>query len=394
MKQKGFIITGLQPWDTPIGSNCKNIAVELSASYKVIYIDYAPDIMTVLKSGLGNIIKACINLLFGKNKVVQVSDNLYVGKPACILISLSRINSTGLFNYFNRINNLLFARSIKRIIKKLESESTSYIHFNDNDIYRGLFLKELLPIESSSYYSRDNLVAVKHWQPHGIRLEPQIIKNSDFVFANSAYLAEQALRYNKKSFYIGQGCETEMFDGNKEFDVPQDMLNINGPIIGYVGVLYSLRLNLEWLNYLAKNRPQYNIVLVGPEDEVFANNEIHQKSNVYFLGAKKPEELPAYMNAFDVCINPQILNQVTVGNYPRKIDEYLCMGKPVVALKTKAMEPFKEYVSLSENEEEFAKDIDEELHSNNEEKRQRRMSFASGHTWKESVSQFLRHIGE
>jgi hypothetical protein len=35
------------------------------------------------------------------------------------------------------------------------------------------------------------------------------------------------------------------------------------------------------------------------------------------------------------------LNETTKGNYPRKIDEYLAMGKPVVATKTIAMDILK-----------------------------------------------------
>ncbi len=45
------------------------------------------------------------------------------------------------------------------------------------------------------------------------------------------------------------------------------------------------------------------------------------------------KELPGYIQHFDVCINPQKLNPITIGNYPLKVDEYLAMGKPVVATR-------------------------------------------------------------
>jgi hypothetical protein len=37
----------------------------------------------------------------------------------------------------------------------------------------------------------------------------------------------------------------------------------------------------------------------------------------------------------------QLSNNLTIGNYPRKIDEYLAMGKPIVATSTKTMQMFK-----------------------------------------------------
>jgi glycosyltransferase involved in cell wall biosynthesis len=70
-----------------------------------------------------------------------------------------------------------------------------------------------------------------------------------------------------------------------------------------------------------------------------------------FLGAQDVNRLPEYIKAFDVCINPQLLNETTKRNYPRKIDEYLAMGKPVVATKTIAMGYFKDWVYLAETKE-------------------------------------------
>lgn len=44
------------------------------------------------------------------------------------------------------------------------------------------------------------------------------------------------------------------------------------------------------------------------------------------------------MSHFDVCMNPQLVNEITIGNYPRKVDEYLALGKPVIATKTLTMD--------------------------------------------------------
>jgi teichuronic acid biosynthesis glycosyltransferase TuaH len=123
------------------------------------------------------------------------------------------------------------------------------------------------------------------------------------------------------------------------------------------------------------------VVLVGPEDEAFQNSELHQIENVHFLGSKKMEELPNYLYGFDVALNPQKLNEVTIGNYPRKIDEYLAMGKPTVATKTKAMEVFADYVYLANNKEEYVDLIDRALKENTPEKEIEREKLARSHTW-------------
>lgn len=39
LRGKDIIIVGQQPWDTEIGSNCKDIALELSKYNRVLYVN-------------------------------------------------------------------------------------------------------------------------------------------------------------------------------------------------------------------------------------------------------------------------------------------------------------------------------------------------------------------
>jgi glycosyltransferase involved in cell wall biosynthesis len=113
---------------------------------------------------------------------------------------------------------------------------------------------------------------------------------------------------------------------------------------------------------------------------------------VIFTGIKKPEELPLYMSFFDVCINPQLVNMVTIGNYPRKVDEYLAMGKPIVATQTRAMEIFSSYVYLAENKESFALLIQRAIDENTEELQVARRAFASSHSWENCANEIYKAI--
>ena len=153
--------------------------------------------------------------------------------------------------------------------------------------------------------------------------------------------------------------------------------------------MLSLRLDLEVLEYIAENRPEWNLVLVGPEDDAFKASRLHQLSNVHFLGNKTADELPSYLGCFDVAINPQVINPVTIGNYPRKIDEYLVMGKPTVATRTEAMSVFADYTYLAKNMEEFIICIEKALEEDTEERRQQREMFAKQHTWENNVKEIV-----
>ena len=108
------------------------------------------------------------------------------------------------------------------------------------------------------------------------------------------------------------------------------------------------------------------------------------KKNVYFLGMKSPEQSAAYIRHFNVCINPQLVNPLTIGNYPRKIDEYLAAGKPVIATATPAMEMFRDYTLLSRTKEEYVMNIRRVLSDPNlvsDESVNKRREFAMTHNW-------------
>jgi glycosyltransferase involved in cell wall biosynthesis len=172
--------------------------------------------------------------------------------------------------------------------------------------------------------------------------------------------------------------------------VPADIAPIKKPVIGYVGALQSIRLDIELLDYIAKTKPEWSIVLVGPEDEQFKASNLHQVENIHFLGSKDPSTLPAFINSFDVCLNPQLINQVTIGNYPRKIDEYLAMGKPTVATRTEAMSVFEDHTYLGTTKEDYVTLIEKALAEDSTEKQQQRIQFATTHTWENNVKEIYK----
>jgi glycosyltransferase involved in cell wall biosynthesis len=390
---RDIIITGLQPWDIEIGSNCKNIALEFSKHNRVLYVNSPLDFITAYKERHKPKVKKRLDVINGRvDNLIKINDNLWNFYPGKHVLPLNQLKNNTLFDFFNRINNKRFAGQIKTAIKKLGFKN--YILFNDSDMFRSFYLKELLKPECYIYYTRDNLLAVKYWQVQGTRIEPLHMAKSDLVVSNSNFLARLAIKYNPESHFVGQGCDITSFKADNELKLPDDIAAIKYPVIGYIGALKALRLDISVIEHIAKAKKEWNIVLVGPEDEVFRKSNLHNLPNVHFLGPKNESELPSYLKAFDVAINPQILNEVTVGNYPRKIDEYLAMGKPSVATRTEAMEYFSDFVSLAEDKEEWVEAIGKELGNDNDNKRQSRVVFAGGHTWENNVNEIYKLIAK
>ncbi len=390
---RDIIITGLQAWDNDIGSNCINIAKEFAKDNRVLYVNFPLDQRTILNGKNDKKIQKRLDIIKNsKEDLEQIGENIWTLYPKTIIQSINWIGIEPVFNYLNKRNNTKFAFEISKALKRLNFKN--FFIFNDSDMFRSFYLKEFLKPELYIYYSRDNLIAVDYWKKHGIRIEAELIKKSDLCTANSTYLADYCKQFNPHSYYVGQGCDLSLFNPDLITEIPEDMKQIKYPVIGYVGALVGLRLDIKLLEFIAENRPEWNIVLVGPEDDDFKKSRLHLHSNVHFLGAKKMEELPSYVKSFDVCINPQCVTEVTIGNYPRKIDEYLAMGKPTIATKTTAMEVFADYCYLAKNKEGYIELIEKALSNNNSIEERRRREFAMTHTWENNVQEIYKAINE
>ncbi len=385
IKGRDFIITGLQPWDTPIGSNCKNIAEEISRNNRVLYVNSPLDRFTLMKHKNEPHIQKRLNIIKGKASCFEkINGNLTVFYPRVVIESTGKIPSNFLFKIINKYNNSKFAKEIKFAINELSFKD--YYHFNDSDIFRSFYLKDHLDAVMSVYYIRDFLIANKYWKRHGHYMEPLLIEKSDLVVTNSLHYADYASKYNKNSHMVGQGCDLTLFnDEDNSIIVPDDIACIKKPIIGYMGYLSGGRLDISLIIKIAESKPEWNIVLVGPEDDKFKNSTLHNMSNVHFLGSRNEKELPAYIKGFDIAINPQTMNVFTVGNYPRKIDEYLAMGKPTIATSTKAMEYFEACTYLANNADEYIMLIEKALLENTVEKQKYRREVAKTHSWENNV---------
>ena len=379
IKNKDIVLFSFQPWESGIGFNFKEMAFELAKYNRVLFVNRAPDRNSLLRN------KNESNQLKKKTELTQIEKNLWLYNPDIVMESINWISINSVYDLLNKINNRRLAGAIKKIIKKLGFKD--FIFINDNDFYRGLYQKEYLECSHYIFYIRDFLTIQPYFRKHGTRLEEKIIKKADLVVANSAYLANYASQWNERTFDIEQGCDLKNYLST-DYPIPDDIAKLKRPIIGYCGAVTSMRLDISVIEHIALSFPDYSIVFVGPVDKTFEKSKLNNLKNVYFTGLRKLEEIPAYISHFNICMNPQMINPLTVGNYPRKIDEYLVMGKPVVATATLAMEMFRDYVFLCKTKEDYVTQINLILSNEqflSEREKERRINFALTHSWENSI---------
>jgi teichuronic acid biosynthesis glycosyltransferase TuaH len=387
-----FVFVSLQPINTDRDSTSTCLAKELSKTHNVLYVNPPIDRKTLLSKSKDRYIQDHIdNIKSKKRKLTQLGNNLWMLQPSRIIESINWIPFTFIFKKLNWINNVRFAKDIKEALKELKIET--FVLINDKDIFRSFYLKELLRPAKYIYLDRDYTIAMDYWKRHGTKLEPELMQKSNAVVCNSNDFARRARQFNPNSFYIGNGFDTRQYDYNLSVAEPDDLKDIPHPRIGYVGALLSLRLDLSLLIEMAKSKPSWSFVMVGWEDESFQKSELHSLINVYFLGQKSTKEVPAYLEYFDVCINPQAVNDITRGNFPLKIVEYLAMAKPVVATATNTMkEIFSQHSYLADGCASFIYQTERALRENSDELRMKRINFVRQFSWENIAKGLMKYI--
>lgn len=143
-------------------------------------------------------------------------------------------------------------------------------------------------------------------------------------------------------------------------EVPEklkDIVSKGNPIIGYFGALAKW-FDYELLKKVAKERPNYEIVLIGfLYDNSFKDSKIDEIENVHYLGIVDYKELNQYSQYFTISTIPFLLNDITESTSPVKLFEYMAMGHPIVTTDMRECRKYKS-VLIGKSYEDFIEKLD------------------------------------
>jgi glycosyltransferase involved in cell wall biosynthesis len=161
-------------------------------------------------------------------------------------------------------------------------------------------------------------------------LERELFERADLVFTGGQSLYESKRGLHPSVHLFPSSVDAEHFrKARGPLPDPADQRAIKGPRIGFFGVIDE-RLDLELLERIARECPDWSLVILGPVVKIDPSS-LPRLPNIHYLGQKRYEELPAYLANWDVAIMPFALNESTRFISPTKTLEYLAGGKPVVS---------------------------------------------------------------
>jgi len=221
-----------------------------------------------------------------------------------------------------------------------------------------------------------------------------LVKESDILLCSSKEIFKYYKKLKSECYYVPHGVDFELFNkaATCELEKPWDLQGIKAPIIGYFGSLTESN-DQDVLAYCAQKKPNWSIVLIG---EVYGDySKLKKYANIYFLGKKDLQELPAYGKYFDVCIMNWVMNEWMHYCNPVKAKEYLAMGKPVVSVPIpEVIQTLGDVVSIASTPAEFLEKIEWELQNDCFEKRKKRIEKVRHETWDKKTEEISNLILE
>ncbi|QXV66478.1 glycosyltransferase [Mucilaginibacter sp. 21P] len=292
-----------------------------------------------------------------------------------LVFPVSFLSDGPLYRQLLKFNGWLLKRTVRKALKKLNMQD-DLINFTSFNPGMGAMTGRKFNEKSLIYHCYDEIKGAHSWlSRHGLRLEAIFMKMADAVIVTSQGLYESKKDFAKQCFIVKNAVKVDLF--KKGFKAEP---NRSKTVIGYVGTVDD-RSNYDILEHLFTNMPDAAFVFVGRILSERGVNILKKYPNVKIEGAKRPEELPAYLQTFSVGIIPFVKDDLTKGIYPMKINEYLAAGLPVVSTNFGDISDFASLVKITDDKQDFLEALLAEIGNDNAEKRTARLKTAEGNTW-------------
>ena len=222
----------------------------------------------------------------------------------------------------------------------------------------------------------------------------EILEQSDIAFANCQSVLGSMQEFTDNIHLIPNAGEILDLNAHS-WKKPSELVRMTGPVIGYVGNLDAARIDVDLLETVAVNRPDWNLVFIGSMHKGRQIRRLSRLGNVHFLGVRVHDDAIQYIRNFDVAIIPHYDNALTRNMNPLKLYVYLSLEVPVVATPIANLDDFADFVRIGHTGQEFVDQIQYCLERNPlRENREGFREMVASNSWPERVRRIVEYIDE
>lgn len=371
-----IVCVGFNDWDAEVWTNQHHLMARLAADNRVLFIEsLGLRRPTLAGRDLRRMGRRVVRGLAGPRHVdIEGAQNgLDVLSPLVL-----PAHSSGLAR---RANALLLPWLVARAASRLRlSEPILWAYVPQAEV----LLDRLRP-RLVVYHCVDDIAAHPRIDTASFRAaEARFAPRADVVLTSSRPLAERMRRLNPNVHYMPNVADTALFaTARGPGPIDPAVAALPQPRIVFTGAIAATKLDVSLLVELARLRPDWSFVLVGPVglgDPLTDVSALSRVPNVHLLGPRRYAELPAVVRGAQAAVIPYLLNQLTASIFPMKIYEYLAAGLPVVATPLPSLAGV-EGISFAASASETAASLARALSEDEPALRGARAALADGHSW-------------
>jgi glycosyltransferase involved in cell wall biosynthesis len=349
----------------------------LAERNRVLYVEKPVSLATVVRRSEGQSGVTQQRRIF-RGKLESFHDSLFVATPpAALPLRYERPCID--------INQWILRRWLIGVCKKLGFERPIlWVYSPDAVLLFGAFGESFrvysVTDDHASYRgTRNREESIRQW-------EHRLISKSDIVFATAKNLAEMKRQYNSETFFTPHGVDAGHFASALSPSRPtaDELAGLRRPVIGFIGLL-NCRIDIALVSEVARRRPDWNLVFIGPMEPEFEPNAFADLSNVRLLGSRDKEALPSYLKGLSVGMIPYLVDKHTHYLHPLKALEYLASGLPVVSTHLPALSAYQPHVRFAANADAFVDAVEQQMLHDSPGKWAERSAFAQDFTWERQL---------
>lgn len=298
----------------------------------------------------------------------ELSKNIYGFAPYALKLYGNYLFSRNPNNVLN--GDKYIVPDIRKSLKAIDFDNVDVIWLSNPKLF---WITNVVNYKKLIYRIPDDFSKFSEY-PNIDVIEKEIIKKADHIFITASTLEDKVTKLGIKPYLLKNGASFDHFNDVKDSQLPKEFQNGRKRII-YIGAI-KYWFDVELVKKISES-VDADIILIGkPDTDLTA---LENCKNVYTLGAKSYDELPAYLKYSDVAIIPFIKSDLTDSISPIKLYEYCSSGIAVVTTNMKEVESLNAPIYIAKDHDDFISGIKSYLSGNCE--RSEIVQFGKDNSW-------------